>query len=222
MEFGGREKWGSPEGFTEQIRSCGAGWVGGLVGGECSVGIATVQAAGCGCGPPVKKVKVRERHTLHEAGRLKAAASTVHSAATFIKPRSRNRRARCCSLTTPKTGSTNCCLRRYTSLTSSVAIQARWRRRITSPRLYGQATAFTSRLDTHSKGWVRPADGPGGLIKAVREPTGMPDADVGQRLPLGTRKEPVSEVKHEAEVRRSYLLCYRLHPHGDVSQLYIW
>ena len=33
--------------------------------------------------------------------------------------------------------------------------------------------------------------------------------------------EPVSEVKHEAEFRRSYLLCYRLHPHGDVSQLYI-
>ena len=39
---------------------------------------------------------------------------------------------------------------------------------------------------------------------------------------LKDAEEPVSEVKHEAEFRRSYLLCYRLHPHGDVSQLYIW
>ena len=44
----------------------------------------------------------------------------------------------------------------------------------------------------------------------------------GVRLTLEGGVEPVSEVKHEAEFRRSYLLCYRLHPHGDVSQLYIW
>ena len=44
----------------------------------------------------------------------------------------------------------------------------------------------------------------------------------GVRLGLERGVEPVSEVKHEAAFRRSYLLCYRLHPHGDVSQLYIW
>ena len=44
----------------------------------------------------------------------------------------------------------------------------------------------------------------------------------GVRLGLERGVEPVSEAKHEAEFRRSYLLCYRLHPHRDVSQLYIW
>ena len=54
----------------------------------------------------------------------------------------------------------------------------------------------------------------------------MSDA-AAPELRLGARVvedaiELVSELKHEAEFRRSYLLCYRLHPHGDVSQVYIW
>ena len=48
--------------------------------------------------------------TRHRVRRLKAVASSVHSAATFCKPRSRNLWACCCSLMMPKTGSTSCIL----------------------------------------------------------------------------------------------------------------
>ena len=40
----------------------------------------------------MEKVKVRQRHAVKRVRRLKAVASKVHSATTFIKPRGRNLR----------------------------------------------------------------------------------------------------------------------------------
>ncbi len=66
-----------------------------------------------------------ELHTRQRVRRLKAVANMVHSAATLVRPRSRNLRAPCCSLMIPKTGSTSCFLSLYASLAAEVAIPAR-------------------------------------------------------------------------------------------------
>ena len=64
--------------------------------------------------------------------RLNAVANRIHSAATLTRPRSKNRRAPCCSLMMPKTGSINCFLRLDISCASRVDIQVRWRRNTAS------------------------------------------------------------------------------------------
>ena len=83
------------------------------------------QEAGWRFGPWDSWMKARERQARHRVRRLKAVASTVHSAATLTRPRSRNLRAPCCSLMIPKTGSTSCFLSLYASLAAEVAIQVR-------------------------------------------------------------------------------------------------
>ena len=51
------------------------------------------QEAGWRFGPWGSWMKARERQARHRVRRLKAVASTVHSAATLTRPRSRNLRA---------------------------------------------------------------------------------------------------------------------------------
>ena len=51
--------------------------------------------------------QARERHAFQRVRRLKAVASTVHSAFTLARPRNRDRRAPSCSLTIPKTAMMN-------------------------------------------------------------------------------------------------------------------
>ena len=72
-----------------------------------------------------KWLRMLDRRTRQRVLRLKAVASTIHSAATFARPRSRNLRAPCCSLMIPKTGSTSCFLSLYASLAALMDIQAR-------------------------------------------------------------------------------------------------
>ena len=70
-------------------------------------------------------MQTRKRYAFQRVRRLKAVASTVHSADTLARPRNRNLRAPCCSLMIPKTSSANCFRSLYIFLASPVSIQAR-------------------------------------------------------------------------------------------------
>ena len=88
--------------------------------------IGAVQETGQGSGPLNGWLnELEELHTRQRVRRLKAVANMVHSAATLVRPRSRNLRAPCCSLMIPKTDSTSCFLCSYASLAAEVVIQAR-------------------------------------------------------------------------------------------------
>ena len=128
------------------------------------------QEAGRRLGPWGSWMKARERQARHRVRRLKAVANMVHSAATLVRPRSRNLRAPCCSLIIPKTGSTSCFLSLYASLAAEVAIQARWRRSAAScgPTLPDFAQSpwplYTlRRLDTPDRRLHRPGTAAMGL-----------------------------------------------------------
>ena len=94
--------------------------------------------------------------------RLKAVASTVHSADTLAGPRNRNLRAPCCSLMIPKTGPANCFRSLYIFLASPVSIQARCC--IARPQF--QATSLAAVLCADSEGWTLPAAVPAPLCYA--------------------------------------------------------
>ena len=114
-------------GFAERLRVEGGD---GLANGDYRR--SWDQEAGRRFGPWGSWTKARERQARHRVRRLKAVANMVHSAATLVRPRSRNLRAPCCSLMIPKTGSTSCFLSLYACLAAEVAIQARWRRNAAS------------------------------------------------------------------------------------------
>ena len=115
----------------------------------------TVQETGSACRPVGWKVKLPDRHARQSVRRLKAVAVAVHSAATFIKPRSRNPRTPICSLIIPNTGSTSCFLSSYASLAAAVDIQARWaQRRVVGAYGLGAANA-SLRVHTPKAGHSR-------------------------------------------------------------------
>ena len=81
---------GLEEGFAGVIAPPVSNLPRGVVGKEVPAFPSAVQETGCACWPPGLNVKAPDRHACQRVRRLNAVASAVHSAATFIKPRSRN------------------------------------------------------------------------------------------------------------------------------------
>ena len=149
-----------------------------------------VQESSRSCHRPGRKVNRRVRHARQRVRRLNAVARAVHSAATLGRPRKRKLRAPCCSLTMPKTGSTNCFLSLYTFLASSVDIQSRHPGSMTGQRFvvsaYHQRAATDAVFGTHSEGWTRPADRRRSSVAPLQGLSGMLGADKAQRPTLET------------------------------------
>ena len=148
---------GLEEGFAGLIAPPVSNLSRGVVGKEVPAFPGAVQDTGCACWPPGLKVKAPDRHACQRVRRLKAVASAVHSAATFIRPRSRNLGTPICSLIIPNTGSTSCFLCLYASLAAAVDIQARVLAQCRVVGAYGHGAAHASLRDAYPESRALPA-----------------------------------------------------------------